>query len=229
MAKATKRADGRLVKKVVDPRTGRPKFFYGTNMREINAKIMEFQSDLDHGRPFGEIAEEWWDLASPDFKLQTLKPYRPAFKRAVEAFGDTMIKDIKPRDVSLFFSRLAKSGMAQRTVSNQRSILNQIFKHAILNGEIDINPCSSVSLPKGLPKTTRHAATKEDEEKLRNDDNAWIFNVIALHTGLRKGEILALQWEDIDLDEGLIYVTKSVAHDGNRPVIDRPKDRKSVV
>lgn len=223
MAKPTKRADGRLVKKVIDPRTGQPKYFYGYNAREITAKIMEFRSEVDRGRPFKEVAEEWWDLASPDFKLQTLKPYRPAFKRVVDAFGQTTIKDIKPRDISLFFARLAKAGMAQRTVSNHRSILNQIFKHAILIGELEMNPCSSVSLPKGLPKTTRHAATKEDEEKLRNDADAWLFNVIALHTGLRKGEILALQWEDIDLEEDMIYVTKSVAHDGDRPVIDRPK------
>jgi integrase len=93
----------------------------------------------------------------------------------------------------------------------------------VLGGELETNPCASVSLPKGLPKTTRRAASKEDEEKVRNDAGAWLFNVIALNTGLRKGEILALQWSDIDLDEDLIYVTKSVAHDGDRPVIDRPK------
>lgn len=223
MAKATKRADGRLVKTIVDPRTGKRKYFYGDTMREINAKIIEFKSDVEHGRMFEEVAQEWWDLASPDFKLQTLKPYRPAFRRIVDAFGQMNINDVKPRDISLFFGRLAKDGMAQRTVSNHRSILNQIFKHAVLGGELETNPCASVSLPKGLPKTTRHAASKEDEEKVRNDAGAWLFNVIALNTGLRKGEILALQWSDIDLDEDLIYVTKSVAHDGDRPVIDRPK------
>lgn len=223
MAKATKRADGRLVKKVIDPATGKPRYFYGNTIREINEKIMEYTSEEDAGRQFEYVANEWWDTNSDNFKLQTLKPYRPAFRRAVETFGEHPIKKILPRDVSAYFSKLAKEGKAQKTVSNYKTVLNGIFAHAIDHGYIDINPCASVSIPRGLPKTKRKSASIEDEDKVRSDEDAWLFNVIALYTGMRKGEILALQWKDVDMENDLIFVSKNVAHDGDKPVIDTPK------
>lgn len=223
MAKATKRADGRLVKKVIDPATGKPRYFYGSTMREINEKIMEYTSAEDAGRQFEYVANEWWETNSDNFKLQTLKPYRPAFRRAVETFGGHPIKKILPRDVSAYFSKLAKEGKAQKTVSNYKTVLNGIFAHAIDHGYIDINPCASVRIPRGLPKTKRKSASIEDEDKVRSDEDAWLFNVIALYTGMRKGEILALQWKDVDMENDLIFVSKNVAHDGDKPVIDTPK------
>lgn len=223
MAKATRRADGRLVKAIVDPRTGKRKYFYGKTDRDINRQIMEYTTESEVGRPFREIAEEWWVEASEDFKLQTFKPYRPAFRRAVEIFGDKPIKTIQPNDISKYISKLAAEGKAQRTVSNYKVVLNGVFKYAAEKGDIEINPCASAKIPKGLPKTRRKAASLEDESKVKTDNEAWLFNVIALYTGMRKGEILALQWKDIDLEEDLIHVSKNVAHDGNRPVVDTPK------
>lgn len=224
MAKKLKqRSDGRFVKTMTDPRTGKRVFFYGSTEREINRKIMEYSSKAEHGRTFAEVAKEWWENAEPNLAYQSVKSYRPALKRALEEFGDCFIKDIRPREISLFLKKFANKGLASKTISNQRMIINLIFDHAIMESDIEVNPCSAVQTPKDLKKSTRTAATTKDEEIIKKSADIWIFPYIAIMTGMRKGEILALQWKDIDFDKNLISVTKSVYHEGDRPYIKAPK------
>lgn len=223
MPKLKKRPDGRYVKTMTDPRTGKRVFFYGQSEREINKQIMEYQSEAERGRSYKKVSEEWWDQAEPTLAVQSIRTYNAARKRAEEAFGDTPIKDILPKDIAALLKKLANQGYSQKTVSNQRMVINLVFKHAIIVNDVQFNACASVETPKGLPKEKRGAASKEDEETILNLDEIWLLPYIAIMTGMRKGEILALQWKDIDFENNVIYVTKSVAHDGDRPIIKPPK------
>ena len=223
MPKLKKRPDGRYVKTMTDPRTGKRVFFYGQSEREINKQIMEYQSEAERGRSYKKVSEEWWDQAEPTLAMQSVRTYNAARKRAEEAFGDTPIKDLLPKDIVAFLKKLANQGYSQKTVSNQRMVINLVFKHAVISNDTSFNHCASVETPRGLPKEKRGAASKEDEETILNLDNIWLFPFIAIMTGMRKGEILALQWKDIDFDNNVIYVTKSVAHNGDKPVIKPPK------
>lgn len=228
MPKLKKRPDGRYVKTMTDPRTGKRVFFYGTSEREINKQIMEYQSEVERGRSYRKVSEEWWDQTEPTLALQSIKTYNAARKRAEDEFGDKPIKDILPKDILAFLKRLAARGYAQKTVSNQRLVINRVFQHAIITNDVQFNACASVETPKGLPKEKRGAASKEDEETILNLEEIWLFPYIAIMTGMRKGEILALQWKDVDFDNNVIYVTKSIAHDGDRPVVKPPKTEAGV-
>lgn len=222
-SKSTKRADGRLVKTITDPRTGKRVYFYGATERELNRKILEFTEQKKTGRTFAAVANEWWGLHSEQIAYKTMRSYKPAMERAVKEFGDRFIKDLKPRELEILLKKMARDGLAQKTVRNQRLILNLIFEHAVLEGDVDVNPCSSVSVPKDLKKTPRTAASAADEKLVRESADVWLFPYMALMTGMRRGEILALQWKDIDFDSNLISVTKSIYHEGNRPVVKAPK------
>lgn len=222
--KMTRRADGRYVKKITDPRTGKPVYFYGKTVREINEKLMEYQGKTAKGRTFREVADEWWKNVEPDLASQTVKVYRPALKRALEEFGDMYVKDIRPKHISSYLRLLVRRDeMAMKTLMNHRTVLNQIMKHAVVEYDIETNPCHDVQTPKNLSKTKRSAATTEEEQKIRKAADDWLFPVICLYTGMRKGEILALQWKDIDFEQNLIHVTKSISHTNNRPEVKSPK------
>ena len=213
------RKDGRK-RKVVNGKT-----FYGKSEREIELKILEYQEATAHGRTFAQVADEWWGDTYDTLAYQTVKVYKPALRRALDEFGNKSIKDIQPRDIQRFLKNMAKKDFAQKTVSNQRMIINQIFASAILSGDIIYNPCASSVSPKGLKKEERDPASPEDEARILSTDYAWQLPYIALLTGLRKGEILALQWKDIDFDNNTISVTKSVYHEGDRAYIKAPKTR----
>lgn len=224
-----KRADGRYVRVIKDERTGKRVYFYGTSEREINKKIFDYQTRSERGRLFAEIAGEWWSLKHDSYASQSLKAFKPAYERALSEFGETPIKEIIPRDISAFLKKLAQFyKLSKKTIANQRTILNQIFEYAILENDIMYNPCTSVPLPNAKAGEHRSAASRQDEETVKNTPDIWLFPFIALYTGMRKGEILALQWGDIDFDKSIIYVTKSVYHQGDRAYIKAPKTKESI-
>lgn len=222
------RSDGRYQKSITDPRTGKRVYFYGASEREINKKILEYTHKLEMGKTFAEVADEWWSEACDGLASQSIKVYKPALHRAINKFGNQAIKDILPLHIAAFYKDLARQNFAQKTVANQRIVLNQIFTTAVINGDIIYNPCSSVPLPKGLKKSERSAASAEDEKRILNSSCEWLFPYFSLLSGMRKGEILALQWKDIDFINDKISVTKSVEHIGDRPYIKAPKTSAGV-
>ena len=222
MARLQKRADGRYQRSITD-KNGKRIYFYGTSERELNQKILAYTEAQQKGRTFGEVAEQWWDEAEPLLAVQSIKSYKPAKTRCIEFFGDTPITNITPKDIAKFMRSLASKGYAQKTLSNQRIVINRIFDYAVIENEIQFNPCASVQVPKGQPKTVRSAASMTDEEKIKTTDHEWLFPFIAIYSGLRKGEILALQWKDIDFDRDIISVSKSVYHKFDKPYIKEPK------
>ena len=224
-SKLTRRADGRLVKTIVDERTGKRVYIYGKTEREINQKLLEYEKKQEHGRTFRQVADEWWNLHERDWAVQTIKVYKPAHRRAVEYFGDLPIEKIKPKSITVFLQRLAADGMAFRTVSNHRTVVNQIFDHAVIECDIELNPCSSVQTPRGLKKTRRSAATPEEEQIVRETRDIWALPYFALMTGMRRGEILALQWKDIDFEKNVIHVTKSICYEGTAPIVKTTKTK----
>ena len=222
MARLQKRADGRYQRSITD-KNGKRIYFYGTSERELNQKILAYTEAQQKGRTFGEVAEQWWGEAIENLAYQTVRGYTSSYERAVAEFGEQNIDSIQPKDIQLMFKRMALQDYAQKTIANQRIVLNQVFNYAIVEGELQYNPCTSVKIPKGCKKTVREAATTSDEEKILHSDHEWLFPLFALLTGLRKGEILALQWEDINFEENTITVNKSIEYKGNIPCVKPPK------
>lgn len=219
--KATTRADGRVVKTVTDPRTGKRLYFYGKTEREVTKKILLFKESAETGRTFAEVADEWWTDALDRIAYQTRGGYKPALERALEEFGETPIKDITPADIARFLDSL-KPKFASKTISTQRMIIRLIMEVAIMKKDITVNPCTSVKAPKTV-RNIMHAATTDEESIIKANTDEWLFPFFALMSGMRKGEILALQWRDIDFDANIIHVTKSVYNVSNTPLIKEPK------
>ena len=222
-----RRKDGLLETTRTDKRTGKRVHFYGHSDREIDRQIMEYQTRMERGRLFREVAEEWAELHFPTLAPNTLKGYRPALRRAVEEFGDDPINSLAAREIKAYLVRFARGGRARKTVANQLLIISLICGYAVEeSGDLEMNPCTSVSLPKGLPKGHRDAASPEDENRVKQSADIWLFPYMILYTGLRKGEALALTREDIGRDQ--IRVSKSVYHENNKPRIKRPKTEAGI-
>lgn len=222
-----RRKDGLLETTRTDRRTGKRIHFYGHSVREIDQQIMEFESYEERGRNFRDIAEEWYEVHIPTVAYNTARGYRAAFDRALDEFGDTPIRQIKPRNIKAFLVRFSRGGMARKTVTNQLLIMNLICSFAVEEtGDLEINPCASVSVPKGLPKTHREAASPEDEEKIKQSADIWLLPYLIMYTGLRKGEALALTREDIGKDT--IRVSKSVYFVSTKPRLKAPKTEAGI-
>ena len=168
-----KRADGRYVKVITDPKTHKRISFYGKSAREVNQKILDYEKEQTRSKTFAEMAELWWEETEPRLASQSMSAYKPSLRSALEEFGSYPINDIAPKDIARYMRKLASQSYASKTVSNRRIVLNKIFDFAIIEGEIQYNPCAAISIPSGLSKTQRDPASVEDEQKIKSSDHPW--------------------------------------------------------
>ena len=226
--KITKRSDGRYCTTITEEETKKRIFFYGKTPAEVKRKLFQHQQKEVKGSLFTEISNLWWEEAQENLSTQSIRGYKAAKQRADVEFSYIYIREIKTKNVTDYFQKLSLYYRSQKTLEKYRLVLNLIFKYAIQMGEITSNPCEFAKMPKGLQKSKRNAASVEDEKIIRETEDCWLFPFFALNTGMRKGEILALQWKDIDFEENVINVNKSVGHNGNMPIINPPKTEAGV-
>ena len=224
-----KRADGLYQISVVLVENGKKKrkYFYGKTQQEAKRKMAEYEQRLAAGRSFETVAEEWQKKHWTEISAGTQVSYNPAYKRAVASFGADNIQEITPLDIKRSLNEMAAQKYAHHSVSIYLSVLNQIFNYAIMMGDISANPTDTISVPKGLHTSSRDCPEDSQLDIIRQhvDDPFGLFPYMLLYTGLRRGEILALQWKDIDFGARTISVTKSVTYagTGNRPEIKSTK------
>jgi integrase len=200
-----KRADGRY-RKTIDGKT-----FYGDSEREVYRKILDYTDKKARGMSFAEVADQWWDIEVVQLYPSTVQGYKRATGRAKEFFKDYLITDITAAEITKYLHHLARQGFSKKTVKNNKIVVSRIMHFATVECYIKSNPARDAELPRNLKEKKRKAATQMDEQAIRNAfDDEWALPYFALMTGLRKGEIVGLQWGDIDLDKGLINVNRSV-------------------
>lgn len=214
-----KRADGRYMKQIRI--NGKVKSFYGKTQAEVNRKILEYEGELKNGRIFTAVAKDWLDEYLKEVPWTTFKKCGQAsYNHAVMWFSDKLIKDITPYDISVYLKALAAKGYYQKTVATYKSTLNQICNFALISGEIKVNPCSNVPLPKNLQKGQREMPDTETIRIVNTFHSGFeFFAYFLLYSGLRKSEALALDYEDIDRENMRIRVNKRIVYEGNTPVL----------
>lgn len=222
-----KRTDGRYRERITLP-DGKVKEFNGRTQKEVIRKIAAWTEEQQHGRLFKDVAADWWEQTIDTLAYNTRKPYQPAIRRACEELGGRQVKDIKPPEIASHIERMSLT-YSDKAVRTQLQIYGQIFKWAVAHGDADVNPCRDLTVPKGLPKGKRTMPSSEDIQRIKDGVTApfGLFAYMALYTGLRRGELLALTYQDIDRKRRAIRVNKSLYHEGNQPKIKAPKTEAS--
>ena len=221
-----KRPDGRYEKLVT--LNGKQIHFYGKTLNEVNRKINAYREAQVEGPLFLDVAKEWYEQKAEEIAYNTTKGYKPAVERAIEWFGNKRIREIEPHEIAKEIKEFSRT-YADKTVRTQLLVLNLIFKYAVEHGYCQANAARDLSVPSGLAKRKVDAPSDEDIERVKASVNCTfgLFAYMAMYTGMRKGELLALEWKDIDLDARVIHISKSLYHDSNRPMVKAPKTEES--
>lgn len=179
---------------------------------------------------FGEVADQWWGEKWETIANSTAGSYRPCLRRLLEQFGDCGLEDIETADVNAFLNAIAAQGYSRRTVQMHKDIANMIFEVAIRNGALRYSPTDHATIPKNLPKKERELPPKEALVAVHNGGKLpfGLFAFLCFYSGMRRGEALALRYEDIDRKKRVIHITKSLEWVGNHPHVKEPKTRNSV-
>lgn len=209
---------------------GKTKYFYGHTKAEVLKKIHAYQEEQERGALFQSVADAFWEEHEPTLAYNTAKSYKPAIKRACAEFGQIPIKNIMPQQINKAISDFALLGHADKTVRTQLMIYSLIFQYAVKNGYVMYNPVRDLSVPKNLPKKKRTSPSAEDINRVKKCTHCTfgMFAFWAMYTGLRRGELLALDWSDVDLKKRTINVNKSLYYINNKPQIKSPKTEASI-
>ena len=141
----------------------------------------------------------------------TFRNYQSLFRlHILPYFKQFELKDIKVIDLETWQNELLKKLSTSR-VQKARILMKKILKKAYQNDLIDKNPFEFVEVVK-VKNKEREIYTYEEMTKIINNATGWFktFLIVAFGTGMRTGELMALKWEDIDFDNNLIYVRRSI-------------------
>ena len=225
----TLRKDGRYQGSYTDE-TGRH-YVYDRDPEKLYEKLQAKQQQEVHVVTFKEAADGWETEHRAEITDRTWKNYAPHLKDIVVQFGDTPIEEMEAADVANDLARAKAKGYSATIVNTRRSIFQMIFDYAVIQGYIKYNPVSSVKLPRGLHRGKRQAPT-DDQIKIicQNIDKPFgLFPFFLLCTGMRRSEALALTWDDIDLKNKVIHVTKSVDYTiHSRPRLKETKTKAGI-
>lgn len=213
--------------------------------KELNRQVVLFEEQCRTGIGGGNIRfqdfiERWFvEYGASHLKKKTLHTYRGMTRRVYEALGHIRLDHLRPQHFRQFFAQLAEPGqneingapLSSKTIWNYYSFCSTVMTYAVKNEIISRNPCS-IAAPKKTKSNIRcmddaeariFLAALEDEPI---EDK--LFFTLALFTGYRRGELLGLEWPDIDFDRGVITVRRTSQYaTGLGTFTDTPKTAAS--
>lgn len=173
---------------------------------------------------FADYAKRWFDVWVVTNTRPSTQRAREAYLRIhlIPAFGQKRLDTIASVDLETYKQRKLEAGLAAKTINEHLSALNLILKCAVDEEIIGRTP-KIVWLKSPPPEI--HYLTREECRALLgvcSDDTCGTMVRLALYTGMRLGELLGLQWDDLDLEKG--YLT--VRHNMVRGVVGSPKNNR---
>ena len=231
-----KRSDGSFEKRfTID---GKRYSVYAPNTKELAEKEQELRNTIKEGRykknnsvTLDNYFKEWIERKEKTTKANTLNIYSNYYKKHIsETLGKKKIKDIERREVQLLQNKLLIK-LSPNTTNMIIKVLRAVLSDAVKDDIIERNVACGIKAIKETTKATdtyhRALTIQEQRTFMQALKSNYYYHYIALMlaSGMRCGEVGALQWGDIDYKNNVIHVTKTITRDidGKLIVGDSPK------
>ncbi len=238
----SQRKDGLYQARYSD-RWGKRKTIYGKNLRELRKRLAEaIAGNEDLTSVKNEITlDRWFGRWMEIYKEKSIRPntkreYVHIYQKNISPYiGERRINSLVKSDIQQLVDRASDEGYGYERQNKIKVILRDMLQRAVEDGLVINNPVSGIKLRADKKVKARSLTIKEQAiffDHCRNTFYDNLFNV-AVNTGLRPGELFALQLSDIDLQNGFIDVNKTLVYQkyledsGKTFHIEPPKTKQS--
>jgi integrase len=235
-----RRKDGRWVGQYTVYTTKGPKYryIYGKTRAAVAEKLTKAMADRDGGFVFdagnvslGEYLDRWLtDSLKGTVRASTCERHEVNVRVHINpSLGRLSLKGLTPAHVRGLYREKLDAGLAPATVRKIHSTLHKALSQAVADGVVPRN-AADVQAPRPAPKEMRPLS--EDEARTFLEvartcgDRFEALYLLAITTGLRRGELLGLRWDDADLERGTLRVGRSLVREGGGHKVGETKTRR---
>lgn len=193
--------------------------------------------------PFGDWMDFWFqNFSKPKIRETTMECYENRiYNHIIPEIGKIPLCKLTQNDLQQFYARLKKGGrrrlveyygegLSNRMVRSCHTTCRTALEKAVTEGLITVNPAIGCRLP---PKKAKEMQVLTQDEIRRfliqaNEEGYYEFFLLELTTGMRRGEILGLQWKDVNFATGELHIRRQVVKKGAQTLISKPKTKSSI-
>lgn len=241
------RPDGRWTAQVTTGKNAEGKqkrvTYYGKTRKEVQDKLDQARGEIRTGSfveptklTLGEWLNRWlYDYMKPSIRPTTWASYETTVRvHIIPTLGHVQLKKLQAADLQRLYNDKAKNGkvdgsggLSSRMIHYIHLVVHSALKQALKEGIISRNVSEATKLPKLVYKEKQPFTTAEMRIFLSalKEDRLYMAFLLEFATGLRRGELLALRWQDIDFKKGLLRVRQSLT----RAQVDDAKTKTALI
>lgn len=205
---------------------------YGKTKKEVQEKLRELQNDPLNGMPIkpenltvDDHFQDWFKAKAGDVKDTTLSNYKRVYNSSIKPhLGHIKIKSLDYRRINALFEHLEEKGLT-RSISIASFLLRSSLEDATRKGLVPVNQGKLSASRRQKKKEARYMNQEEIKAFLKAAQGERLedFFILALHTGLRPGELLGLSWESVNLKERKLIVKQALIEESGKLWLDDVK------
>jgi len=191
---------------------------------------------------FGDWLEQLDDYVAMHTTLRTQESYRSIINRHILLpLGSIPLSQLQPQQIQNYYAQAfssgrtdKKGGLSARSVPYHHRILTEALSHAVKMG-IAVRNVAKVIQPPRVQRVTMRTLSADEVVRFLDaarEADYYVYFATLLYTGLRRGELLALRWRNLDLDNAMLTVVETAYKLGNGEYIIKepktPHSRRSV-
>ncbi|TMC16771.1 MAG: site-specific integrase [Chloroflexi bacterium] len=236
-----RKGDGRWVAKFKVEATGKWRELYARTEKEAYAKLQQALFEQKQGtlvtapqQSLQAHMEHWLQVKRLELKDGTYTYYRVYTEAYIlPVLGHIRLQKLTDAHIQSFYADLLED-VSANTVRLIHGILRTALEAAVRWKKIPLNPCKTVTPPRAVKKELTYLTLEQAQRLLEGARNHKLecLLTLALATGMRQGELLALRWTDIDFQKATLHVTRSLSYrnpdgTGYEHKVEEPKTASS--
>lgn len=200
--------------------TGKRKKYRFKTKQEAIKKKNEVLRELEQGtlatgsqRKLGEYLQDWLENTHKSkIRLGTYVNYQKLIKYIVADLGNVWLQKLTPQQVQAFYTKKLEEKLSSKVVHEIHGVLHLALNNAVRWGMVSRNVCDLVTPPRIVSREVTPLSVDQARKLMKHirGHRLEVLLTLAMVTGMRRGELLALRWSDIDFERGRLLVLHSV-------------------